>query len=92
MGELDGEVCWQEPGLSRVSWRSGYTQGCIFPGVRVRFPTQEKVALELTAIFRFLAFLKSSFEVILDRNQVQPHSFGLSWSQDRNRAEPETGP
>ena len=54
--------------------------------------TRQKVGLELTAILRFPAFLESEFEVVLDRNQVQPHSFGLSWSQDGNRAEPETGP
>ena len=40
MGELDGGICWQAPGLSRVSWWSGYTQGCIFPGVRVCFPRE----------------------------------------------------
>ena len=38
MVERNEEFCWQAPGLNRVSWQSGYTQGCIFPGVRVCFP------------------------------------------------------
>ena len=36
----NGMVCWQAPCLNSDSWLSGYMQGCMFPGVRVRLPRE----------------------------------------------------